>query len=46
MYSDLMGIIDHRIFYQGDAGYDNFEDITEYVSAWMPLPEPYREDGE
>ena len=41
MYSDLMGTIDHRIFYQGDYGYDSFEDITEYVKAWMPLPEPY-----
>ena len=42
MYSDLMGTIDHRIFYQGDYGYDSFEDITEYVKAWMPLPEPYK----
>lgn len=42
MYSDLMGIKNHRIFYQGDFGYDNFEDITQYVNAWMPLPEPYK----
>ena len=42
MYSDLMGTIDHRIFYQGDYGYDSFEDITEYVKAWMPLPLPYK----
>ena len=42
MYSDLMGTIDHRIFYQGDYGYDSFEDITEYVKAWMPLPDPYK----
>ena len=41
MYSDLMQTIDHRIFYQGDYGHDNFSDITEYVKAWMPLPEPY-----
>lgn len=42
MYSNLMGTIDHRIFYQGDVGHDNFEDITEYVKAWMPLPESYK----
>lgn len=42
IYSDLMGTIDHRIFYQGDYGHRNFEDITEYVKAWMPLPKPYK----
>ena len=42
MYSDLMGTIDHKIFYQGDYGKDSFEDITEYVKAWMPLPLPYK----
>lgn len=41
IYSDLMGTIDHRIFYQGDYGHRNFENITEYVKAWMPLPKPY-----
>jgi len=46
MYSDLMKIIDHRIFYQGDVGHDNFEDITEYVKAWMPLPEQYKVESE
>lgn len=46
MYSDLMGTIDHKIFYQGDFGYDNFEDITEYVKAWMPLPDTYKEENE
>ncbi len=40
-YSDLMGIIDHRIFYKGEVGYHNFKDITKYVKAWMPLPKPY-----
>jgi hypothetical protein len=45
-YSDLMGIIDHKIFYQGDVGHDNFANITQYVKAWMPLPERYTEsDG-
>ena len=42
IYSDLMGTIDHKIFYQGDYGHENFVDITEYVKAWMPLPEPYK----
>lgn len=42
MYSDLMGTIDHRIFYQGDYGHENFVDITQYVNAWMPFPKPYK----
>ena len=41
MYSDLMGTIDHNIFWQGDYGKNNFQNITEYVNAWMPLPERY-----
>jgi hypothetical protein len=45
-YSDLMGIIDHKIFYQGEVGHDSFEDITQYVKAWMPLPEPYEGKNE
>jgi hypothetical protein len=45
-YSDLMGTLDHRIFYQGDYGYENFEDITQYVKAWMPLPTPYKTESE
>ena len=45
-YSNLMGTIDHRIFYQGDYGRENFEDITEYVKAWQPLPEPYKAESE
>ena len=46
MYSNLMGTLDHRIFYQGDYGHDNFADITQYVKAWMPLPEPYKAESE
>lgn len=42
MYSDLMGTIDRRIFYRGDYAHENFENITPYVKAWMPLPEPYK----
>lgn len=46
IYSDLMGTIDHKIFYQGNYGYGDFNDITEYVKAWMPLPEPYKAESE
>ena len=45
MYSDLMETIDHKIFYQGDYGHENFRNITEYVNAWQPLPEPYKKGG-
>ena len=43
MYSDLMGTIDHKIFWQGHYGKDNYINITKYVCAWMPLPRDYRE---
>lgn len=46
MYSDLMGTIDHKIFYQGDYGKENFANITQYVKAWMPLPKPYKVESE
>ena len=45
-YSDLMGIIDHKIFYQGDVGHDNFKNITQYVKAWMPLLKSYKAESE
>ena len=45
MYSDLMGIINHKIFHQGNCGYEDFKDITEYVKAWMPLPEEYKPES-
>lgn len=41
MYSDLMGTINHKIFYRGDYGHEDFMNITRYVEAWMPLPKPY-----
>ena len=41
MYSDLMGTMSFRIFYQGDYGTENFENITYFVNAWMPSPEQY-----
>ena len=46
VYSDLMGTIDHKIFWQGEYGRDSFRDITQWVTAWMPLPEPYKESEE
>ena len=39
-YSDLMGIA-KPMFWIGEVGKDNFADITEQVTAWMPLPKPY-----
>lgn len=32
-------------WYVGDSD-DNPEDVGVHVIAWMPLPEPYREEGE
>ena len=40
-FSDLMGIIKKPIFYTGEVGKVDFEDITDMVTAWRPLPEPY-----
>ena len=33
-----------NVFYL--AGEDGDADITDVVVAWMPLPEPYREEGD
>ena len=41
-FSDLMGIAKKPIFYTGEVGKIDFEDITDMVIAWRPLPEPYR----
>ena len=41
-FSDLMGIVKKPIFYTGEVGKIDFEDITDMVIAWRPLPEPYR----
>lgn len=40
-YSDLMGIAKPS-FYIGEVGKESFQNITEQVTAWMPLPEPYK----
>lgn len=42
-YSDLMGI-SKPSFHIGEVGKKSFQNITEQVKAWMPLPEPYKED--
>ena len=41
-FSDLMGIVKKPIFYTGEVGKIDFEDITDMVIAWQPLPESYR----
>ena len=42
-YSDLMGIA-KPCFWIGNVGKSDFANITSRVVAWMPLPEPYREE--
>ena len=44
VYSDLMGLVKTPVFWKGSVGKSNFEDVTSKVTAWMPLPEPYREE--
>ena len=44
-YSNLMGLKSERIWWDGNVGKSDFEQITDVI-AWMPLPEPYREDGD
>ena len=39
-YSDLMGIAKPS-FHIGEVGKESFQNITEQVTAWMPLPKPY-----
>jgi hypothetical protein len=39
-YSDLMGIAKPS-FHIGEVGKESFQNITEQVTAWMPLPAPY-----
>lgn len=44
-YSDLMGIAKPS-FHVGEVGKESFQNITEQVTAWMPLPEPYKMNEE
>jgi len=39
-YSDLMGI-SKPSFHVGEVGKESFQNITEQVIAWMPLPKEY-----
>ena len=41
-YSDLMGLKSERIWWDGNVGKSDFKRIDD-VTAWMPLPNPYRE---
>lgn len=41
-YSDLMGLKSERIWWNGNVGKSDFERIDD-VTAWMPLPKPYKE---
>lgn len=40
-YSDLMGIAKPS-FHVGTVGKNDFMNITEQVTAWMPLPDTYK----
>ena len=42
-HSDLMGLKSERIWWCGNVGKSDFEHINDVI-AWMPLPEPYREE--
>ena len=42
-YSDLMGLKKEKIFWQGNVSKSDFEVIFDVI-AWMPLPEPYKEE--
>ena len=44
-YSDLMGIIRERIWWQGNVGKSDFERFDDVI-AWMPLPIRYEEGAE
>lgn len=44
-YSDLMGIKSERIWWQGNVGKSDFERLDD-VLAWMPLPEPFKEESD
>lgn len=43
IFGDLMGSLDHKIFYVGEPGKDSFENITASVIAWQRI-ESFKED--
>ena len=44
-YSDLMGLCKEKVWWDGNVGKSDFEAYDD-VLAWMPLPEPYKEEME
>ena len=44
-YSDLMGIA-KPCFHIGEVGKKSYQNITKQVTAWMPLPKPYKAESE
>ena len=44
-YSDLMGLCKEKMWWSGNVGKSDFERHDD-VLAWMPLPEPYKEESE
>ena len=44
-YSDLMEIAKPS-FHIGEVGKESFKNITKQVTAWMPLPQPYKGESE
>lgn len=42
-YSDLMGLKKEKVFWIGNVGKNDFEQLQD-VTAWQPLPEPYKEN--
>ncbi|MBQ6035754.1 MAG: DUF551 domain-containing protein [Lachnospiraceae bacterium] len=46
MFSDLMGIIKEPIFWNGSVGKVDFENVTKNVTAWMPMPTPWKGESD
>ena len=44
-YTDLMGLKSGRIWWDGNVGKSDFEQIADVI-AWMPLPKLYGGDGD
>ena len=44
-YSDLMGLKSERIWWDGNVGKSDFEQIDDVI-AWLPLPLPYKGEQE
>ena len=44
-YSDLMGLKKDKVFWQGNVGKSDFEELEDVI-AWMPLPGPAKLESE